>query len=119
MEDIREILKKIELHDGGLDAVSIKGDGSVELFIDIDEVWNKDLDPSFKGIRFISVYEVSEYKIDRLNIIGTVEVVSLEDYDREFIVHLKDEPENATMVLFELVAGGSLSIICSGVAELI
>ena len=44
MSHIREILKQIELHDSIVESVTIKGDGTVEIFLDIDDVWNKDLD---------------------------------------------------------------------------
>jgi hypothetical protein len=119
MSDIREILKEVELHDSTIDSVTVKGDGSVELFLDIDDVWNKDIGSNINGIRFKSVYEVSDFKIDRLNVIGSIEVEFIEGYNKEFVTHLNDEPENVSMVSFELVAGGSLNIICSGLAELI
>ena len=119
MSNIREFLKQIELHDSTIESVMIKGDGSVELALDIDEVWNKDLDSSVNGIIFKSVYEVSEFKIDRLNIIGSIEVEDIEGYNKEFVTHSEDEPETVFMVAFELVAGGSLNIICSGSVGLI
>ncbi len=119
MSEIREILKQVELHDSTIDSVTIKGDGSVELFLDIDDVWNKDIDSNIKGIRFVSVYEVSDFKIDRLNVIGSIEVEFIEGYNKEFVTHSNDESVEVIMVSFELVAGGSLNIICSGLAELI
>lgn len=118
MSDIRELLKKIELHDSIIESVTIKGDGSVELILDIDEVWNKELSSNINGIRLKSVYEVSDFKIDRFNVIGSVEVENIEGYNKEFVTHSDNEPEIVAMVSIELVAGGSLNIICSGAAEL-
>ena len=119
MRDIREILKELEIHDSTIDSVTINGDGSVELFLDIDDVWNKDIGSNITGIRFKSVYELSDFKIDRLNIIGSIEVEFIEGYNTEFVTHINDESEKVSMVSFELVAGGSLNIICSGLAEII
>ena len=73
MSEIREILKSIELHDSTLDSLTMNGDGSLELALDIDEVWNKELKVGIKGIVLKSVYEISDFKIDRLNIIGSIE----------------------------------------------
>lgn len=119
MSHIKEILKQIELHDSAIESVTIKGNGSVELILDIDDVWNKELDPNIKGILFKSVYEVSDFKIDRLNIIGSVEIEDIKGYNKEFVTHAVDEAEIVTMVSLELIAGGSLNIICSGLAELL
>lgn len=119
MSDIRELLKRIELHDSTIESVTIKGDGSVELVLDIDEVWNKELDSNINGLRFKSVYEVSDFKIDRLNVIGSIEVEDIDGYSKEFVTHSENEPEIVVMVSIELVAGGSLNIICSGSAELL
>lgn len=118
MRNIREILKQVELHDSSIESVTIKGDGSVELVLDIDYVWNKELDSNVNGIRFKSVYEISDFKIDRLNVIGSIEVEELDGYNKEFVTYSENESKIVTMIAFELVAGGSLNIICSGLAEL-
>ena len=118
MENIREILKQVELHDSTIESVLMKGNGSIELSLDIDSVWNKDLASKVTGILFNSVYEISDFKIDRFNVIGSIEVEDLENYNREFVTNCENEPEIVTMVSIELVAGGSLNIICSGLAEL-
>ena len=119
MSNIREMLRKIELHDSTIESVIIKGDGSVELILDIDEVWNKELGTNVSGIRFKSVYEVSDYKIDRFNVIGSVEVEDIEGYEKDFVTHSDNEPEIVVMVSIEFVAGGSLNLVCSGSAELL
>ena len=51
--------------------------------------------------------------------IGSIEVEFIEGYNTEFVTHINDESEKVSMVSFELVAGGSLNIICSGLAEII
>ena len=117
MPAVREILKQIELHDSSIESVTINGNGSVEVVLDIDDVWNKELESSICGIRFQSVYEISEFKIDRLNVIGSIELEDIEGYNKEFVVHSENEPDIVTIVAIELVAGGSLTIVCSGVAE--
>ena len=117
MRNIRELLKDIELHDSAVDLVIAKRDGSLEIILDLDEVWNKDLGSKINGIRLPSVYEISNYKIDRFNVIGTVDIQDIEDYNREFVTHCQNESNSATMVSIEFVAGGSLNIICSGSAE--
>jgi hypothetical protein len=38
----------------------MQGDGSLELALEIDEVWNKEHNSTINGIRFKSVYEISE-----------------------------------------------------------
>jgi hypothetical protein len=119
MSNIREILKQIELHDSTLESVTIKGDGSVELVLDIDDVWNKKLNTKINGIQFNSVYEISDFKIDRFNVIGSVEVEDIEGYNKEFVTHSHDEPEIVIMVSIDFVAGGTLNIVCSGSAELL
>lgn len=116
MNDIREILKQIELHDSAVDSVSVKGDGTLELVLDIDDVWNKELNANVNGILFNSVYEVSDFKVDRFNVIGSVEVEDIEDYDKQFVTNSSEE-SGVTMVSIEFVAGGSLNIVCSGSAE--
>jgi len=119
MSNIREILKQIELHDSTIESVTMKGDGSIELALYIDEVWNKELDSNINGILFKSVYEISDFKIDRFNVIGSIEVADIDGYNREFVTNCEDESGIVTMVSIELVAGGNLNIICSGAAELL
>lgn len=119
MSDIEDILEMVELHDSAIESLTVKGDGSVELFIDFDEVWNKHLDRDIRGIRFKSVYEISEFKIDRLNIIDSAEVVSMDDYSRGFVTHDLDKAGSVSVVSIDFVAGGSLTVVCSGSAELI
>ncbi len=81
-------------------------------------MWNKDLDFKVNGIRFKSVYEISDFKIDRFNVIGSIEIEDLKGYDRGFVTNCENEPEIATIVSIELVAGGNLNMICSGAVEL-
>jgi hypothetical protein len=119
MSDIRAILKQIEFHDSTIESVLMKRDGTTELVLDIDEVWNKELDSNIYGILFKSVYEISDFKIDRFNVIGSIEIADVEGYNREFVTHCENEPAIVTMVSIEFVAGGSLNIICSGSAELL
>ena len=119
MSNLREIFQKVELHDSVLESISIKGDGTVELFIDFDDVWNKKLESNVRGIVFDSVYEISDFKIDRFNVIGSVEVEDVQGYSKEFVTHDQNEPDTVTMIAIEFVAGGSLNIICSGSAQLI
>lgn len=116
MTEIRELLKSIELHDSTLDSLTMNGDGSLELVVDIDDVWNKELDKNVKGIVFESVYEISEFKLDRLNIMGSVEIEDIDGYNTDFVTHNPGIPNSAVMVSIEFVAGGSLNIICSGTA---
>ena len=116
MTEIRELLKSIELHDSALHSLTMNGDGSLELVIDIDDVWNKGLDKNIKGIVFKSVYEISEFKVDRLNIIGSVEIEEIDGYNTDFVIHNQDAPNSAVMVSIEFVAGGNLNVICSGAA---
>ena len=119
MKYIVDILKEVELHDSSLVSFTALGDGSVHLALDLDDVWNKQLSELPKGIAFHSVYEVSEFKIDRLNIIGSVEVKPLPSYDRTFVTDCATDSTTTTEVHIEFVAGGSLRIICSGTAECI
>lgn len=119
MSTIREILEQLELHDSSVESVTIKGDGSVELVLDIDYVWNKELDLNVSGILFESVYELSEFKIDRLNVIGGIEVEDIEGYNKDFVLHVEHESNTVTMVSIEFVAGGRMDLICSGSARLL
>jgi hypothetical protein len=73
MNTIKKLLKTIELHDSTLNSLKMNIDGSLELDIDIDEVWNKNLSKEIKGVVFNSVFEITEFKMDRLNVIGSVE----------------------------------------------
>ncbi len=116
MTEIRELLKTIELHDSTLDSLKMNGDGSLELIVDIDEVWNKDLDKNISGIVFSSVYEISDFKVDRMNIIGSIEIEDIDDYGTDFVIHNQDNLDSVVRVSIEFVAGGSLNIICSGSA---
>ncbi|MEJ2610706.1 MAG: hypothetical protein P8179_11625 [Candidatus Thiodiazotropha sp.] len=119
MGTIRDILKQIELHDSIIESMTIQGDGSLELALEIDEIWNKEQNSTINGIRFKSVYEISDFKIDRLNVIGDIEVKDIEGYNKEFVIHAENEPEKVTMVSITLVAGGCLNIICSDLVELL
>jgi hypothetical protein len=117
MTEIRELLKSIELHDSTLDSLKMNGDGSLELIVDIDEIWNKELDKNISGIVFSSVYEISDFKVDRMNIIGSIEIKDIDEYNTDFVIHNQDKPGSAVMVSIEFVVGGSLNIICSGAVD--
>ncbi len=119
MDNLKQILEDITLHDSILESVVIRGDGLVQLYIDFDKIWNKDLDSSISGIVIKSVYEISDFKLDRLNIIGEIVIQDIEDYNKEFIIQTEDKNKNAIKMIIEFVAGGSLIIICSGQAELL
>ena len=112
MHTINELLKEIELHDSTLNSLKMNIDGSLELDIDIDEVWNKSLRKEIKGIVFSSVFEITEFKMDRLNIIGSVETEEVSYYNKEFITHSDSATKNIVMVSIEFVAGGILSLVC-------
>jgi len=116
MYTIKELLKEIELHDSTLNSLKINIDGSLELDIDIDEVWNKNLGKEIKGVVFNSVFEISEFKMDRLNIIGSVETEEISDYNKEIVTHSGSAKLNIVMVSIEFVAGGSLSLVCEDTA---
>lgn len=116
MTSVINLLKEIELHDSHLKSVTVNGDGKLDLFVDIDEVWNKSLDSKIKGIRFVSVYEISDFKIDRLNIISSVEIVELKDYDKTFVVQENKNKGTPVIVNIEFVAGGNLQFICKNEA---
>jgi hypothetical protein len=116
MRDIRDILKEVELHDSSFLSLTMNGNGSLELVIDIDEVWNRELGSKIRGLLISSVYEISNFKIDRLNIIGSVDVQDISDYNKEFVTHKSCEDEKVVLLCIEFVAGGSLNIICSGKA---
>lgn len=113
MTKISELIKQIELHDSSLYSLKTNWNGSVELEIDFDEVWNKALPENIKGLVFNSVYEISEFKIDRLNIIGSVEVTELNDYKKDFVTSGEVESESTVAVEIEFVTGASLLIICA------
>ena len=119
MNTIAELLDKVHLHDSTLMSLSTAWNGAVDLIIDIDLVWNKELDPTICGIRFPSVFEIATFKIDRMNTIGDVESSVLEDYDTSFVVADIPSPKKAVMVDFRFVAGGQLTLICNGEAEYI
>ncbi len=117
MKHFKDILNEIELHDSSLISLKLSGDGSMELEIDFDEVWNESVSKYIRGLLFNSVYEISEFKIDRLNIIGTVEVTEIENYNKEFVTN-DTLPELKTLLIsFEFVAGGNLLIVCSDSVE--
>lgn len=111
MKRIDELLAEVELHDSILNSLKISIDGSLELDIDIDEVWNKNLQKEIKGIVFHSVFEILEFKMDRLNIIGSIETIEANNYNKEFVVH-DNTTEKTIMVSIEFVAGGNLTLIC-------
>lgn len=113
MNKISELIKQIELHDSSLYSLKTSWNGSVELEIDFDEVWNKSLPKNLKGLVFNSVYEISEFKIDRLNIIGSVEVTELNDYNKDFVTSDGVEFESTVAVEIEFVTGVNLLIICA------
>ncbi len=117
MSNIREILNNVELHDSSLVSLTMHGDGSMELLLDIDGVWNKNLAKSIKGILVHSVYEIAEFTIDRLNVIGSVELEDIEGYNKEFVTHDNSDTTTVVKICIEFVAGGELTIICSGSAE--
>ncbi len=117
MSNIREILNNVELHDSSFESLTIHGDGSMELLLDIDGVWNKNLAKSIKGILVHSVYEIAEFTIDRLNVIGSVELEDIEGYNKEFVTHDNSDTPTVVKLCIEFVAGGELTIICSGSAE--
>lgn len=117
MPQIEELIREVELHDSTISSLLVLGNGSVRLELDIDDVWNKQVPALPKGLLLHSVYEISEFKIDRLNIIGAVKVQSIKSYERDFVTHCRDASNDATLLAIEFVAGGTLHIICSGEAE--
>ncbi len=117
MKHFKDILKEIELHDSSLISLKLNGNGSMELEIDFDEVWNKSISKDIRGLLFNSVYEISEFKIDRLNILGAVEVTEIENYNKEFITNDIQSELKMLLINFEFVAGGNLLIVCSDSVE--
>ena len=116
MKSIAELLAELCLHDSTLVSLNTDGNGIVDLAIDIDEVWNRDLDRSICGLRFKSVFEIMSFKIDRMNIIESVEFTDIEDYDTQFVVD-RLTPQKIVLVNFEFVAGGQLSLVCADDVE--
>ena len=112
---IEELLKLYQLHDSGLYSIRTTWDGNLILEIDLDEVWNKE---KLKEIIFKSTYEVSEFKIDRLNVIGGIQYTELTDYDRSFITTEIIGEDETIMVSIDFVAGGSLVIIAENNIEI-
>jgi len=117
MMPIAQLFKELEVHDSTLQSLKVDWDGAVNLTLDIDEVWNKGIDPNISGIRFPSVYEIVSFKIDRMNIIESVEYTDINDYDRKFVVHDTMTEKQLMMVDFNFVAGGRLSLVCSDAIE--
>lgn len=117
MLSISGMLDTLHLHDSTLLAMRTAWNGVVDLDIDIDEVWNKGLDPDICGIRFSSVFEIANFKIDRLNILGSVELKELEGYDTRFVVNASPITARIIRVDFEFVAGGRLSLVCADEVE--
>ena len=105
---IEELLKSYELHDSGLYSIQTTYDGQLILEIDLDDVWNTKV---LTAVVFKSVYEISEFRIDRFNIIGSIEYISLEDYDKSFVTTDIKNENDTIMVSISFVAGGTLDII--------
>ncbi|NES21364.1 MAG: hypothetical protein F6K41_21145 [Symploca sp. SIO3E6] len=108
---IEEFFSIYELHDSCLMSTKINGDGSVLFEIDFDEVWNKQGIEKITVVKFKSVYEITGFKIDRLNIIGTVDYTVIDDYNCEFVVN-NERKSLVYIVYFEFVAGGELTMVC-------
>ncbi|WP_198314514.1 hypothetical protein [Chitinibacter sp. GC72] len=115
---VSEALEKIELHDSSLDSIFIFGNGAVHIGLSLDEVWNKNIEPLPNCLILASVYEISEFKIDRLNIIGSVNVNSRPNYDMAFVTHGNDEAA-VVEIEIEFVAGGILKLVCADMVELV
>jgi len=112
-----ELIETLHLPDSTLESVRCNLDGGLEIRIEIDDVWNKGIDSAINGLRFPSVFEIVNWKIDRMNIIGAVECTSLTDYDFSFVVNGDITPKNIVVVDFECVAGGQLTIVCEDCVE--
>ena len=117
MQTIKQLLNEIELHDSALNYLKMNIDGSLVLNIDIDDVWNNNLPKEIKGVVFHSVFEITEFKMDRVNIIGAIEIESISDYNKEFITHNDSAVEKVVRVSIEFVAGGSLVFIGEDIAS--
>jgi hypothetical protein len=117
MNKFNEVTKKIVLHDSQIISLKINNNGLMELELDFDEVWNKLISKDIKGLVFNSVYEISEFKIDRFNVISSVEATELEDYNKDFVIHDSLSTLKTLLINFELVAGGNLLIVCSDSVE--
>lgn len=93
-------------------------DGAVELEIAIDHVWNKEVDRDIFGVKFESVYEIVHWKMDRMNVIGSVECTELDDYDLSFVVNNNGPIQTKPILVdFEFVAGGQLTLVCANHIE--
>lgn len=119
MKSIRDFLNRYTLHDSILMSARTHWDGKVDLEIDFDYVWNKELDSNILGIRFFNVYEIVDYKLDRVNIIMDVEIEKLNDYDYSFVVCDSINSDDIFILEFSLCAGGNLTLICSEEIEYI
>jgi|GEM_PF-3074460 len=115
---IQEFLSAYTLHDSNILSTEITWDGSVLLEIQFDEVWNaKNLEP-IDRVRFNDVYGIVEFKIDRVNIVGTVTSALIENYDRDFVAHTRMDGL-VYVIDFEFIAGGRLTIICEDSIKLL
>jgi len=117
MQTIKQLLSEIELHDSSLIWLKMNIDGSLVLNIDIDDVWNNNLPKEIKGVVFNSVFEITAFKMDRVNIIGTIEIENISDYNKEFIIHSGNAAAKVVRVSIEFVAGGHLVFIGEDIAS--
>jgi len=46
------------------------------VYLDIDEVWNKNLASNIVGFSFLKMFEILEYKLDNFSVIGCVDVIN-------------------------------------------
>ena len=115
MMTISQLFEEINLHDSYLDSIFIGNKGEMILFINVDEVWNKDLDPGICGISFTCVYEIRNYNISCLDAIGSVEFTEIKDYDRNsYINHFyPDSDSQVYMIDINSIYNGRMSFICS------
>jgi hypothetical protein len=119
MYTVTQLLEDLTLHDGTVHSMTVTWDGVMTLALDLDEVWNPDASTSIVGIRLPSVFEVVNYKMDRLNTVDSVQAIPAPDYDRSFVCIDKEPAAEVVMVDFNFVAGGRLTLVCTNRVELL
>ena len=115
MMKIEEILKKYHFHDSHIFSIKTSWDGKVALEVDLDDVWNT---KTIKELIFLSTYEISKYKIDRMNVVVDVEVNYLDDYEKDFVTTDTSRERETVEVKFLFAAGGLLSLIAENNFEI-
>ncbi len=115
--NISELFESIELHDSQIVDIRISNTGKLDVYLNIDKEWNKNLASNIVGFSFKKIFEILEYKLDNFSVVGGVSIIDENEIDVSFVVNENQPTINGKIVEIDFVCGGKLGFTCTDEVE--